>query len=309
MVMVKMAKGTAGASNIPVIDMQDFPAQSGKLMEACREWGCFRIINHGISPELMGEMKAVSRSLLDLPVEIKLRNSHPVQGKGYTPRNKASPVFEGLGCYDMAAPGNLDNFFDQLCVSDPYQREIIRAYSKAIHDLGMDMGRKLLQGLGLSGDLFNGWPCQLRINKYNYTPQYVGSTGAVLHTDPGFLTVLQDDEIIGGLEAVHKETGEYVPVDPMPDSLVVNLGDLAALWSNGRLWSVKHRVQCYEGSVRLSIAMFVLGPKDGALGAPEELVDSEHPRLYKPMNFEEYRMLRITTKSPTGAIELLRIKS
>ncbi|KAG5545954.1 hypothetical protein RHGRI_018199 [Rhododendron griersonianum] len=308
MVMLTMAKGGV-ASNIPVINMQDFPGQSGKLMDACREWGCFRILNHDISPVLMGEMKAVSRSLLDLPLEIKLRNSHPVQGKGYTPLNKASPVFEGLGCYDMAAPGNLDNFFDQLCVSDPRQREIITAYSKAIHDLGMDMGCKLLQGLGLSGDLFNGWPCQLRINKYNYTPEYVGSTGAVLHTDPGFLTILQDDEIIGGLEAVRKDTGEYVPVDPMPGTLVVNLGDLAALWSNGRLWSVKHRVQCYEGSIRLSIALFVLGPKDGSLGAPEELVDSEYPRLYKPMNFEEYRMLRINTKSPTGAIELLRIES
>ncbi|KAH7861073.1 hypothetical protein Vadar_021317 [Vaccinium darrowii] len=95
-----MAKGGEATSNIPVIDMQDFPGQSGKLMEACREWGFFRIINHGISPALMGEMKAVSRSLLDLPVEIKLRNSHPVQGKGYTPPNMASPVFEGLGCYE-----------------------------------------------------------------------------------------------------------------------------------------------------------------------------------------------------------------
>ncbi|KAG5545957.1 hypothetical protein RHGRI_018202 [Rhododendron griersonianum] len=125
----------------------------------------------------------------------------------------------------------------------------------------------------------------------------------------GVASNIPDDEIIGGLEAVRKDTGEYVPVDPMPGSLVVNLGDLAALWSNGRLWSVKHRVQCYEGSIRLSIALFVLGPKDGALGALEELVDSEHPRLYKPMNFEEYRMLRINTKSPTGAIELLRIES
>ena len=108
-----------------------------------------------------------------------------------------------------------------------FYREIISKYSKAIHELGMDMGRKLLKGLGLSGDLFDGWPCQLRINKYNYTPEYVGSTGAVLHTDPGFLTILQDDEIIDGLEAVHKDTGEYIPVDPMPGSLVVNLGDLA----------------------------------------------------------------------------------
>ena len=72
---------------------------------------------------------------------------------------------------------------------------------------------------------------------------------------------------------------------------------------------MKHRVQCYEGTIRVSIALFVLGPKDGALEPPDELVDSEHPRLYNSMNFEDYRMLRITTRSPTGAIELLRIKS
>ncbi|XP_057461048.1 2-oxoglutarate-dependent dioxygenase DAO-like [Actinidia eriantha] len=196
-------------------------------------------------------MKAVSRSLLDLPLE-----GGQWEGKGYTPLNKASPVFEGLGCYDMAVPGALDNFFDQFCVA-PQQREIISKYSKAILELGMDMGRKLLIGL----------------------------------------------------EAGHNETGENITIDPMPGSLVVNLGDLDEIWSIGKLWSVKHRVQCYEGSVRLSIALFVLGPKDGALGAPEELVDSEHPRLYNLMNFEDYRMLRITTRSPTGAIEHLRIKS
>ncbi|XAR56392.1 hypothetical protein NMG60_11036858 [Bertholletia excelsa] len=295
-------------SGIPVIDMQNFPAEKGRLMEACSDWGCLRIINHGIPLELMMEMKKASRSLLDLPEEIKLRNYNPVEGKGYTSRHKASSVFEGIGCYDMAAPGALDNFFDQLYAS-PDQRDVVKKYAFAIHKLGMDMGRILLEGLGLAGDLFEGWPCQLRMNKYNYTPEFVGSTGAVLHTDPGFLTILQDDEAIVGLEAVHRETGEYVPVDPMPGSLVVNLGDLATIWSNGRLLSVKHRVQCYEGNVRVSIALFVLGPKKGALGAPEELVDDEHPRLFNPVNFEDYRMLRITTKSPTGAIELLRIKS
>ncbi|KAL6999721.1 hypothetical protein U1Q18_000878 [Sarracenia purpurea var. burkii] len=295
-----------GESCIPVIDMQNFPAESEKLMAACDEWGCFRIINHNIPPALMAEMKSVSRSLLDLPVEIKRQNSDPVEGKGYTALNRFTSVFEALGCYDLASPGALDNFCNQLSVS-PHQREIISEYSKAINEVGMEMGKKILEGLGLAGDLFEGWPCQLRLNKYNNTPEYVGSTGALLHTDPGFLTVLQDDEVVGGLEAVHKVTGEFVAVDPMPGSLVVNLGDLATIWSNGRLWNVKHRVQCYEGKVRVSISFFVLGPKDGALGAPNELVDSNHPRLYRPMNFEDYRMLRITTRSLTGNIELLRI--
>ena len=53
----------------------------------------------------------------------------------------------------------------------------------------------------------------------------------------------------------------------------------------------------------------LMGPKDGALGAPNELVDSEYRCLYNFMNFEDYRMLRITTRSLTSAIELLGIKS
>ena len=71
----------------------------------------------------------------------------------------------------------------------PYvlHREFISNYSKAIHEIGMDMGRKVLVGLALSEDLFNGWPCQLKINKYNYTLEYVGSTGDVLHTYHSFL--------------------------------------------------------------------------------------------------------------------------
>ncbi|KAI8012611.1 2-oxoglutarate-dependent dioxygenase DAO [Camellia lanceoleosa] len=118
-----------------------------------------------------------------------------------------------------------------------------------------------------------------------------------------------DDEIVGGLEVVHGKTGECVHVDPMPDSLLVNLGDMATIWSNGRLPSVKHKVQCYEGKTRFSTAFFVFGPNDRGTEQPPELVDSQHPRLYNPINFEEYRLLRISNNLPTGAFELLRINS
>ena len=70
---------------------------------------------------LMSEMKVVARSLLDLPVEIKLRNANPVHGKGYTPPNCASPFFEGMGVYDMASNGAVDDFCDLLGAS-PHQR-------------------------------------------------------------------------------------------------------------------------------------------------------------------------------------------
>jgi isopenicillin N synthase-like dioxygenase len=80
--------------------------------------------------------------------------------------------------------------------------------------------------MGLVSDLFKGWPCQFRINKYNFTPETVGSSGVQIHTDSGFLTILQDDENVGGLE-VMDESGAFVSVHPCPGTLLVNLGDVA----------------------------------------------------------------------------------
>lgn len=80
------------------------------------------------------------------------------------------------------------------------------------------------------------------------------------------------------------------------------------VWSNGRFCNLKHRVQCQEASIRVSIASFLLGPKEAAVEAPPELVDDEHPRLYVPVTYEDYRKLRITTKLQAGeALELMRV--
>lgn len=71
-----------------------------------------------------------------------------------------------------------------------------------------------------------------------------------------------------------------------------------------------HRVQCKEATTRLSIATFLLGPKEAAVEPPPQLVDSEHPRLYVPLTYEGYRKLRLTTKLQAGeALALVRTSS
>ncbi|KAM0067889.1 putative oxoglutarate/iron-dependent dioxygenase, isopenicillin N synthase [Helianthus debilis subsp. tardiflorus] len=44
-------------------------------------------------------------------------------------------------------------------------------------------------------------------------------------------------------------SGHFIPVEPWPDTLLVNLGDMATVWSNGRLCNVKHKVQCKEAKI------------------------------------------------------------
>ncbi|XP_030974362.1 2-oxoglutarate-dependent dioxygenase DAO-like [Quercus robur] len=294
---------------IPVIDMQKLEEDDGeqlkRLREASEEWGCFRIVNHKIPSSLMSEMKKVVREVLDLPMEIKMRNTDVIAGSGYMAPTQVNPFYEALGLYDLASSQSLRTFSSQLDLS-PHQRETIEMYAEAIHELANDLGRMLAKSMGLASDLFKGWPCQFRINKYNFTPETVGSSGVQIHTDSGFLTILQDDENVGGLEVMDK-SGAFVSVDPWVGTLLVNLGDVAKAWSNGRFCNVKHRVQCKEACIRVSIASFLLGPKEEAVEAPPELVDSDNPRQFLPFTYEEYRKLRISKKLHAGeALQFVR---
>lgn len=294
---------------MPTIDLGgEFPKQLKRLREASEEWGCFRVVNHKVPSTLMAEMKQVVRELLDLPFEIKRRNTDVIIGSGYMAPTQKNPLYEALGLYDMASSQAVADFCSQLDAS-PHQREIIEKYARAIQELAVDLAHKLADSMGLMDSVFQDWPCQFRINKYNFAPECVGSPGVQLHTDSGFLTILQDDENVGGLEVMDR-SGAFVAVDPLPGTLLVNLGDIATIWSNGRLLNVKHRVQCKESAIRVSIATFLLGPKEAAVEAPAEFVDAEHPRLYVPITFEDYRKLRQSTKLQAGeALELVRSHS
>lgn len=105
-----------------------------------------------------------------------------------------------------------------------FVRDIILKYSKAVSELIVETRIKLAKSLGVSsGDLFKGWPCQVKINKYDLTDQHLGLR---THTDSSFFTILQDDEDIEGLEVIRKDTGEFEAVHPCPGTFLLLIGDL-----------------------------------------------------------------------------------
>jgi len=105
---------------------------------------------------------------------------------------------------------------------------VIKSYAAKLHELAVDIASKIAESMGLAGCSFNEWTCLLRPNKYSFTQETVGSSGVFTHTDTSFLTVLQEDESVGGLEMMlDQSSGEFVAVDPVPGSFLVNLGDVA----------------------------------------------------------------------------------
>ncbi|XP_040379325.1 2-oxoglutarate-dependent dioxygenase DAO [Oryza brachyantha] len=288
---------------IPAIDLRLAGAgsaeETARLRDACVRLGCFRVSGHGVPPALQAEMKGAVRALFDLPDDAKRRNADIIAGSGYVAPSPANPLYEAFGLCDAAASADVDAFCARLD-APPHVRETVKAYAERMHELIVDVAGKVAASLGLDGRSFQDWPCQFRMNRYNYTQDSVGSPGVQVHTDSGFLTVLQEDECVGGLEVLDPAAGEFVPVDPLPGSFVVNIGDVGQAWSNGRLHNVKHRVQCVAAVPRVSIAMFLLAPKHDTVSAPEELVDDGHPRRFREFKYDDYRRLRLSTGERAG---------
>lgn len=85
----------SSANNIPVIDMRDLESEDlclqqktrGMINCACREWGFFQVVNHGVSQELMARSREAWRGFFKQPMEEKLRYANsPTTYEGYGSR-------------------------------------------------------------------------------------------------------------------------------------------------------------------------------------------------------------------------------
>ncbi|KAI9104191.1 hypothetical protein K1719_023027 [Acacia pycnantha] len=267
--------------SVPVIDLKKFPEEEeyNKLREVCEKWGCFRLVNHDIPGSLMQEMKEVAIYVHALQPEIKKRNVDPSKYKGTgLMLFPYQPLFESMSIYDLGSPQAFNDLFSQLDLP-PQHRHTIEAYGKATHELAVNLAKKIQESvLGLSIapeevlDLEN-WRCELRLNKFKFSPEEIGDYGLHWHTDGGFLNVLQDDDEIDGLEAWHSPSNCFVLSLP---HLALSLSILGMLLMYGAM----------EG-----IEMWKL---------EKSLLTSDHPPLFTPFKFESYADIRKTTNLIAG---------
>lgn len=108
------------------------------------------------------------------------------------------------------------------------------------------------------------------------------------HTDYGTLTLLFQHRV-GGLEVQTVRGGKYVPAPPIPDTVLVNIGDLMERWTDGRLRATYHRVITPLKKERQSIAFF-LHPRDDLVIKTLEL-ESENHQEESEEGFQEIKHL------------------
>jgi len=135
----------------------------------------------------------------------------------------------------------------------------------------------------------NGENVSLRLLHYPPTDAakiQTGQLGAGAHTDYGMITLLFQNGV-GGLQVFNNESdndsgdGEWLDVDPVDNTIVVNTGDLMERWTNGRFKSTLHRVQPLTGDVsRYSIAVFVDPDTETPVEVLDSCIDENHPARY-----------------------------
>ena len=122
------------------------------------------------------------------------------------------------------------------------------------------------------------------------------TTGA--HTDYGAITLLATDGV-PGLE-VRPLGGDWVPVEAPAGSLVVNLGDMLARWTNLRYASTPHRVVPVADEPRYSVPFFVNPDADTLVACIPSCVDAGHPCRFEPITAGAFLHGRIDGTIPTG---------
>ena len=109
-----------------------------------------------------------------------------------------------------------------------YVRETLDNYSSELHRVSINLLRSMAKNLGVNPDklasMFEDGTQGVRMNYYPPCVHADKVMGLTPHSDATGLTLLVQVNEVQGLQI--KKNGKWVPIKPVPDALVVNIGDI-----------------------------------------------------------------------------------
>ena len=308
-------------TEIPVLDISTSRNADGSfneefvtaLREAAHRVGFFQIVGYASREHQDQELLDTIAKFFAKPVEekIKLDNRNSPQFRGYTrlgteiTRGRADsreqidygPEREPLEQIPADKPYLGLQGPNQFPEDFPQLRERAMEWAELMHKTGHELLSALSVGLGLGEDYFDepfsGTPAWMgKLVHYvggGVVPE-AGNQGVGLHADYGFVTLLLQDQV-GGLQVQPYGQEEWIDVPPTPGALVVNLGEMLEVATDGYLMATIHRVIAPPAGVdRYSVPFFYSPRLDAVIDKvelPAELAadargvsdDPENPML------------------------------
>ncbi|KAD6796041.1 hypothetical protein E3N88_06937 [Mikania micrantha] len=297
------APAPAPTPSVPVIDLRylfveasgslAYSSELNKLHTASKEWGFFQVINHGISESLLEDFKREILSFFNLPMEEKLKlwqeeDNHEGFGQLFVVSEDQKLDWSDM-FYITTLPHNLRK--SQLFQNLPQVlREKFEAYSMEMKRLAVAILGQMALALGMDThemtELFQDGVQSVRMNYYPPCPQPEMALGFSSHSDADALTILYQLNQAAGLQI--RKDGNWVTVKPRPDALVVNVGDILEIISNGVYKSIEHRVIVNSDDKRMSVATFYSSNMGTELGPARSLVAKHNVANYRRVPLDAY---------------------
>ncbi|EXC14805.1 Protein SRG1 [Morus notabilis] len=226
------------SSEVPVINLsllsKGNKEELMKLDLACKEWGFFQAI------------KNASAEFFALPLEEKNNISMPpddVQGYGHAYVVSEEQTLDWSDALMMLVyPSRFRKL--RFWPTEPKgYKQTIETYSTEVKKVAVELlgSLSLIMGMekGALLELHKELGQALRVNYYPPCRMPDSVLGISPHSDAGTITILMQEDDVVGLQILHR--GGWVPVNPLPNSLVVNVGDIIEILSNGKY--KKYRAQ------------------------------------------------------------------
>ncbi|XVF37692.1 hypothetical protein REPUB_Repub20aG0031500 [Reevesia pubescens] len=308
---------------VPLVDMskllndhdsQQQDVELQKLYFACKDWGVFQLINHGVSNELVKNMRKQAQEFFDLPLQEKKRSAQqPGSLEGYGQAFVTSED-QKLVWSDMiflhALPTqrrNMSLWPQQL----PNFREILGNYSESMREVTVDLMKFMAKALELEyeelSQNFQEGNYDVRINYYPPCPEPDRVLGVKSHADISGITLLLECGDIPGLQVL--KDGQWVTVEPIDDAIVVNLGQIVEILSNGIYKALEHRAMVNRVKERISVVTLCYPSPSAKIGPAEQLIKLGSSPLYKTMTNAEYFHYFFNRKLDDPFIDKLKLKA
>jgi isopenicillin N synthase-like dioxygenase len=289
-------------SEIPLIDFSQFTqgnlhlqqAVVKQIYQACHQIGFMCLQNINISPKLINQVFAQNKSFFNLPLTTKQQFSwdNEASNQGYVgiARENLNPQ----------QPGDFKEAFNITGVENDYISSLFDNSVPQLYQACTKLADQVLEAIALSlelpWDFFTNYHNQhhhtMRSLCYPVPPNSGEYLGAGEHSDYGSITLLFQDEV-SGLQ-ICSTSGEWITAPVIPETVIINTGDLMQHWTNDLFPSTKHRVVIPPNiqKPRYSIAFFCHPNYDHAIACLPSCTQHK-PAAYSPVLAGEYLLQRL----------------
>ena len=235
-------------------DLEDRLVVAHALDQACKDVGFLYLKGEQFKPALFNNLYQTAQQYFAQDTAIKMKNYIGLSENhsGYVPIGEERIVETSYDLkeaydvnYDHQSPADRRPLIGPTqWPDDPIFKQQVSAYYQYIKAVGHKIFQSFALALGLDEHYFDVHiskaPSQLRLIHYPYYPEIQDKEGIGAHTDYECFTLLLPTA--PGLQVLDK-TGRWIDIPLLENTLVMNIGDMMEILSNGRYLATKHRVK------------------------------------------------------------------